>query len=155
MFYPYRLQAFPPASGADRSDAMAVNEYDTVAKRLQVAGDAVCGTAEYCARLWTIVGVNSLYEDDLNALGNLLSSQALGLNSVFPSQVVGWGAVQGQAHFPIMWEKTGTTHLKTVGGSDGEARDVNNAGDAVGWSNDAVGLHRATRWPAGAGLPST
>jgi uncharacterized membrane protein len=38
------------------------------------------------------------------------------------------------------------TDLGALAGNDGEAVDINNGGEIVGWSTTKAGDHRAVRW---------
>lgn len=149
----YRATALPQPSGSSQSSPHRINEYDLKAKRLQVAGHNQCSTGlgTSCAYLWEFVDTISLVNTiDLGELSGAPQSQALGLNNIFPSQVVGFVEGPGTApRRPIKWEKSGNTMLPTLGGPQGEAWDVDDSGRVVGWTADSSGKQRACLWVAG------
>lgn len=84
---------------------------------------------------------------DLDAQDNIHPfsfGQALGINNIFPSQVVGWGN-NDSTSIPVLWEgpTPRTTPLNTLGGRAGQARSVNDFGHIVGWAHTDKGKRHA------------
>jgi probable HAF family extracellular repeat protein len=93
----------------------------------------------------------SAYWYDLNSYAPpnppVIEAEAFGTNDLNDNDVVGWSTSDSSgAHAPTVWTKYQTIRLATLGGNEGEAYDVNNKRQVVGWSLDRAGNRRATMW---------
>jgi probable HAF family extracellular repeat protein len=126
--------------------------YDgSVAEDVNDAGDVVgwlkeAGTGVNRAFRWDPVGGLEVLDTPPSAS----SSRALALNE--SGEIVGWVAEPGIAS-PARWNPvTGLQLLDKLdpGAVDGQANDINESGQVVGFSHDAEGRHRAVLWNEGA-----
>jgi probable HAF family extracellular repeat protein len=151
----YSAFGLPQPTGSEDSSPRRLNEYDVSAGRLQVIGFNQCSGphSPHCAYLWERISGTSptqLNTVDLAQLSGRPESQAFGLNNVFPSLVAGWArGADGVSHQPLIWARSGNTTLALLGGRQGEAWDVDDLGNAVGWSESANGRRRACLWAPG------
>ncbi len=139
------------------AQSTCINEYNFAARRQQVAGFFQQSLLDITAApvLWERIGTTSPTVSNtikLNWNNPQYDSRALGINSIFPSHVVGWNQqTNNSLHKAVKWEKgpittqLGTLALDGKSGS-GEARDVNDKGDVVGWADNANGQKRAFLW---------
>jgi probable HAF family extracellular repeat protein len=141
----YELSEFEAATDL-RSDLFAIGQYDEAALRLQVAGStSQTGVSENVANSTAFL-LEKIGSGDWNYIPlDDRKSAALALNSIFPSQVVGWLEEDSQ-RFAIMWEKSGSTLLPGIGGVFSEALGINNKGQIVGRSQDLNGNFKAMVW---------
>jgi uncharacterized delta-60 repeat protein/fimbrial isopeptide formation D2 family protein len=79
--------------------------------------------------------------------GSLLDLGAVSTTSGFVSSISNAGMVIGGSD-PLGFASNGVTmaDLPTLGGVGSAARAINDAGQIVGWSDNAAGSHRATLW---------
>jgi probable HAF family extracellular repeat protein len=82
----------------------------------------------------------------------IIEAEAFATNDLVESDVVGWSTGDALGpHMPTLWTKVQTIRLATLGGNEGEAYDINNKRQVVGWSLDRAGNRRATMWDLAAG----
>ena len=92
----------------------------------------------------------------LDPLTDMTDSKACGVNNVDQAVGVSWGGVPGDNffhHWPSKWkiyrdagQPQEKINLGNLGGSEGCAYAINDAGDAVGYSTTAGGDKRACVW---------
>ena len=158
----YGIQIIEDISAFLRSDvwgATGVLNVPGTGNAYMFAGSAWSqNTHHRTARLWVLAEDGSAFDNDLHADALKLdpgftSSYALGVNTTFPSTVVGGVVLGGNLPRPIKWEKSGATLLNELPATGGEAYSINQGGDIVGWSNVAPSQKHAVFWPRGAVAP--
>jgi probable HAF family extracellular repeat protein len=120
------------------SHATAIN---TLPDRTQVVG--WCGfdnePASDVAFLWERLDgqpPEEMFDFRAYSPPQIFSSRALGLNSIFPSTIVGFGTLDGVTPQPMIWTRSGSQIIPTFPEAIqvGEARSVNNGNVIVGYA---------------------
>lgn len=101
----------------------------------QIVGDTDDATGNRRAFLWEDGNMR-----DLGALPDFQGSIARRVNA--SGQVVGWawmeGTSEGFVQHAVLWDGDTVTDLGTLGGDEGLASSINDAGLITGWAKDAV-----------------
>src|SRR5213075_1584193 len=125
-------QIYPIDNGAGSTTELhGIGEYSQGARRIQTVGTIHRVNSDE-GTLWERLDPPQTPGLVPYKFGNNHSA-AMGLNNIFPSQVVGWIQQGGNAnHLPFLFEYGGNTILNTLGGAAGEARSINDNGDIAG-----------------------
>jgi uncharacterized membrane protein len=146
-FSRYTLTDIGTLTGLPFSHASAIN---TLPGRTQVIGWSAIDADDRSATAFLWEKPDNLPAEPLYDIRDytgpqILASKALGLNSIFPSTVVGWLSQDGTTRMPMEWTRLGFKTIPTFPGATqaGEARSVDNRNVIVGYALTAQGKNHA------------
>lgn len=137
-----------PGLGGDENFALALNDSTSIVG--YVDGDGtINGANRYSAAIW---------QKDANGNFALTALGTSGFEQSFAKNINGIGQIVGQftngagaelTSTPFLWDNGTFNPLGNLGGTKGDALSINQAGQIVGFSNDAAEAARASLWQKG------
>jgi probable HAF family extracellular repeat protein len=147
-----------PLHGASYGSSGArITDYDAANDRVQIAGhtgESLNNKIYSVAGMWQMdaYGLPVINGIDLPVHSRVTASGANGINNTNAPVIVGWIEENNNGlRIPARWDQSGMKKLVSLGGNDGVANDINDAGQIVGYSRDSKGNQRAFFWTEGDG----